>query len=65
MLDTFIKIVDTIASERIYGSIGFHPWIHGEDNRRLDVFDTFLKYVANKKGIETLTFEQMYRLCLK
>jgi peptidoglycan/xylan/chitin deacetylase (PgdA/CDA1 family) len=65
MLDILIKIVDAIASERTYGSIGFHPWIHGEDNRRLDVFDSFLKYVARKERIEILTFRQMNQLCSK
>jgi peptidoglycan/xylan/chitin deacetylase (PgdA/CDA1 family) len=65
MLNVLIKIADTIANERTYGSIGFHPWIHGEDSRRLDVFDRFLEYVTRQEKIEILTFEQMYQLCVK
>lgn len=65
MLDALINIADTIASERTYGSIGFHPWIHGEDSRRLDVFNRFLKYLTHKEGIEVLTFGQMHQLCSK
>lgn len=65
MYDILINTVDTITNEKIYGSIGFHPWIHGEDDRRVDTFERFLKYTASKKGIEILTFGQMCRLCSK
>jgi len=65
MYDILINTVDTIANEKIYGSIGFHPWIHGEDERRLAVFEKFLKYITKKEGIKILTFGQMCRLCSK
>jgi peptidoglycan/xylan/chitin deacetylase (PgdA/CDA1 family) len=65
MLSILIKIADTIVNKRTYGSIGFHPWIHGEDSRRLDVFESFLKYVVRQEKIKILTFGQIYQLCSK
>lgn len=63
MYDILINTVDTIANEKIYGSIGFHPWVQGEDERRMDIFESFLKYTTRKKGIEIITFGEMCRLC--
>lgn len=63
MYDLLINTVDTIAHEKSFGSIGFHPWVQGEDEQRLDIFDKFLKYITRKKGIKILTFEQIYKLC--
>lgn len=62
MYERLIAAVDSIAAEKIYGSIGFHPWIHGEDDRRLYVFENFLKYVKGRKDIKILTFSQICRL---
>ena len=65
MYDVLINTVDTIANEKIFGSIGFHPWVNGEDERRMDVFENFLKYVSNNSDIEIVTFGQMCQLCSK
>lgn len=59
------KIVDRIAREKTFGSICFHPWVHGEDRRRLDVFNRFLQYTSRHNGVELLTCSQMYQLCSK
>jgi hypothetical protein len=57
--------VDHIAKEKIFGSICFHPWVHGEDPLRLEVFKSFLKYASQHTGIRLLTFGQMRQLCLE
>jgi peptidoglycan/xylan/chitin deacetylase (PgdA/CDA1 family) len=63
MYKLLITVVDKIANEKKYGSIGFHPWIQGEDERRLNVFENFLKYATQKQNIRILTFSKMQKLC--
>ena len=45
MFDMLVDTVNKIAHEKGYGAIGFHPWVQGLDDRRLDVFGRFMKEI--------------------
>lgn len=61
--DILVNLVDSTAKEKTYASVGFHPWVQGEDEQRIVVFERFLQYVTQHPGIEIVTFGQMYKLC--
>ena len=50
--------VDILSERRLYGAIGFHPWVQGEDDARLKVFGEFLEYVTEKASLKTVTFSE-------
>lgn len=45
-----------IQSNKCYGAIGFHPFVNGMAEARLDVFDRFLNQVAFMENLEVVTF---------
>ena len=36
-------------------AVGFHPWVIGQDDARIDAFETFIKTVASSKDVTTYT----------
>jgi peptidoglycan/xylan/chitin deacetylase (PgdA/CDA1 family) len=52
--------VENIADKKIYGAIGFHPWVQGKDVARIKVFDDFIQYLAKNEKITLMTFGQSY-----
>jgi peptidoglycan/xylan/chitin deacetylase (PgdA/CDA1 family) len=65
MLKRQMKIVEKIAKEKLYGAIGFHPWIQGADKKRLLMFKTFLEIISRNKNLKIITFCEMHDRYLK
>ena len=64
MFEMLVDAVNKIAYEKGYGSIGFHPWVQGLDDQRLDVFERFMKQISQRKDIRITTFGEMHRILL-
>ena len=64
MLDGLLRVVDKLVNERSYGAIGFHPWIQGADEERLEAFKKFLEIVSQKDDLKIVTFGEMCELFL-
>lgn len=47
---------------RCYAAIGFHPWVNGLSENRLDVFDKFLAQITSLKNLEIRTFQACLNL---
>ena len=60
MFDMLMAFLDTIALEKKYGAIGFHPWVLALDERRIGVFERFIKIVSERNDIRVKTFGEMY-----
>jgi peptidoglycan/xylan/chitin deacetylase (PgdA/CDA1 family) len=60
-----IHCVDLLAEKKIYGAIGFHPWVQGKNDERIKVFRDFIEYVAKNKKIIILSFDGAYDLFKK
>lgn len=54
----FMEEVKRIVKNKCYGSIGFHPWVQGEDEKRLNAYDEFLSKVAVMPNLKIKTFSQ-------
>lgn len=65
MFKILMSEINRIAKEKICGAIGFHPWVQGLHNRRLEVFERIMKEVSTRNDIKIITFGQMYELFLK
>ena len=65
MLTKLNDKIESIARQKVYGSIGFHPWVLGEEEKRLLVFERFIKSVSNRKDLRILTFGNMHDLFIK
>lgn len=65
MLSNLIGKVEMLAKKRLYGGIGFHPWIQGETDQRLKVFEKFMEFVSGREDLQVLTFGQMCELIRK
>lgn len=64
MYSQLIDKVKFIIDNHSYGAIGFHPWVQGEKEGRLKVFEDFIKFVSDNDQIRILTFSQAYNeLC--
>ena len=61
MLEMLVDTVNKIAHKKVYGAIGFHPWVQGLDDRRLDVFERFMEKISQREDIKITTFEGMHR----
>lgn len=60
MFEHLIKKVQEIESKQCYGAIGFHPWVQGENNNRLKIYDSFLS-ILKKSNINMFTFHNFHR----
>ena len=58
MFNQLVSCAENIAEGRIYGAIGFHPWVQGKNGERLRVFEEFMGYVVKNPGLRTMTFKQ-------
>lgn len=52
------ECANRLAENKVYGAVGFHPWVLGKNEDRLKIFDDFIEYIAKHDGIMTLTFRQ-------
>lgn len=64
MLSKLLEMVNKIVKNKEYGAIGFHPWVQGEDDKRLTVFKKFMKAISNRKGLRVVTFGEMHKIIL-
>ena len=64
MFEMLLSTVNKIACEKGYGSIGFHPWVQGLDERRLDVFERFMNEISQRQDIKIIPFGEMYCILL-
>ena len=62
MYDLLVKTITHIQDEKIYGAIGFHPWVNGEDESRLRTMEKFFEYITKVSELEILTFNDAYNL---
>ncbi len=60
MYSQLIDKTKLIINNQSYGAIGFHPWVQGEKEGRLKVFEDFMKYISENDQIRILTFSQAY-----
>lgn len=58
----YIEVVKRIRDNKCYGAIGFHPWVQGENEDRIDAFDELLKKISSMKNLRIVTFKQMYNI---
>lgn len=58
MYHKLVMKADALSEQRLYGAIGFHPWVQGEDDARLKVFGEFLEYITDKAFLKTVTFSE-------
>ena len=65
MLTKLLDKVESIAKQKVYGAIGFHPWVQGEEDQRLQVFSEFIEIVSSRKDLKILNFGKMYDLYMK
>jgi len=61
MYDTLIEAVTHIHDSKVFGAIGFHPWVNGLDESRLDAMDRFFKHVSSMPNLEIITFDQAWK----
>jgi peptidoglycan/xylan/chitin deacetylase (PgdA/CDA1 family) len=47
---------------KCYAAIGFHPWVNGMAEDRLDVFDKFLAQISSMENLVVLTFQSSLNL---
>ena len=45
-----------IQSNKCYGAIGFHPFVSGMEEARLDIFNKFLNQIVSMEKLEVVTF---------
>jgi len=65
MLKNLLAKVENIARLRTYCGIGFHPWIQGEDDHRLEVFENFIDAISARKDLRIVTFGEMHDVVMK
>ena len=56
------NIVYNILQKKIYGAIGFHPWVQGQDKERLIIFEEFIAELSDRKDIKLVTFGELVDL---
>ncbi len=61
MYNNLLDTVTDIRRNRSYGAIGFHPWVQGESEQRLEVFAAFLRTISDMEDIRIQSFGDMYR----
>jgi len=54
-----------IESKKCYGAIGFHPWVQGESEERLSIFEGFIRKISDMPDIKIVTFDEMCLLAKK
>lgn len=62
MYSMLVSMAQHIQKNKIYGAIGFHPWLLGEDDSRIQVMNNFLKYIKNLNNLKIVTFSEAYSL---
>jgi peptidoglycan/xylan/chitin deacetylase (PgdA/CDA1 family) len=62
MYEKLIKAADHIQNKKIFGAIGFHPWVNGEDESRLHTMDNFFQYILKIPSLKIITFSEAYNL---
>lgn len=61
MYQKLLACIKKISQKKIYGAVGFHPWVQGKETDRLKVFEELLEFVSKQNDIEILTFTQSYK----
>jgi len=57
-----VKSVIKRAKQRhAIGGIGFHPWIHGISESRLNMFSIILDMISSDREIQTMSFSDVYQ----
>ena len=54
-----------VETKKSYGAIGFHPWVQGESEDRLNTYEEFLERITNIPTLKIVTFEKMYSVVKK
>ena len=57
MLQRLQECVGQICKEKRYGAIGFHPWVQGQNDNRLFVFEEFISELSERNDVKILTFD--------
>lgn len=60
MFKNLIQCAERIEKNKIYGAIGFHPWVQGKQDERTKVFYDFIEYVSKNQKIVLMTFNQAF-----
>ncbi|MCD6398491.1 MAG: polysaccharide deacetylase family protein [Candidatus Aenigmarchaeota archaeon] len=64
MFEMLLSTANKIACKKEYGAIGFHPWVQGLDERRLDIFERFINEISQRQDIKIIPFEEMNSILL-
>jgi len=65
MYEKLIETTNHIQDTKIFGAIGFHPWVNGEDETRLHAMEDFFQYVKKTPGVQIITFNDAYNMIVK
>ena len=62
MSNTLIKAATRIQELKVFGAIGFHPWVNGQDELRLAAMDRFFKHIISMPNLKIVTFGQAWEM---
>jgi hypothetical protein len=63
MLSIWEKTVFSAMQNRRYVAIGFHPWVLGKDEARLEAFAELVDVLGRLKGVVIIPFGDVARYC--
>lgn len=58
MYKKLTECVSRLVEDKLYGAMGFHPWVIGRNDERIRVFYDFIDDLTKNDGITVLTFSQ-------
>lgn len=62
MYDVLVKAATNIQDKKIFGAIGFHPWVIGQDESRFQSLERFFEYLSEMLALKIITFNDAYNL---
>jgi|GEM_PF-6790141 len=62
MYDTLVEAAARIQELKVFSAIGFHPWVNGQDESRLDAMDRFFKHIISMPNLKIVTFSQAWEM---
>ena len=62
MYEALILSATHIQEKKIFGAIGFHPWVNGEEGSRIHTMERFFKYLSRMPALKIVTFNEAYNL---
>jgi peptidoglycan/xylan/chitin deacetylase (PgdA/CDA1 family) len=65
MLENLTRRLDLLCDKNSYGAIGFHPWVLGKSEDKLNMFEKFISILSDRKDVTVCTFDSIYKLIIE